>query len=125
MLDSFKLENVDDYFKFILLNCFIELAKIEKNKMININKPYVYIYEFITQGLDLYKSGIYNGDNFYNKLYFEKIFYHISELLKNKKVISFIIIKDSTASFLQHINTWLTAANNETLKFLNINSYDI
>jgi len=105
LLDGFKLQDFDDYFKFILLNCFIELGKIEKTRIININKPYIHISEFIIRGLELYTCGVYNGNSFYNKLYFNKMLYHISELLKSKKTKSFIIIKDSTASALQHINT--------------------
>lgn len=124
MLDFLKIYNPTKLLQQNLLYSFIELGKLRKAKLLNLDKKYIHISEFIIKGIEIYKTQVNTFDDFYDILYHRKLLYHINTLLKTKNIENYIILKDSSGSVLQHLNTWLNPANPKTLKYFNISSHD-
>lgn len=81
----------------------IELAKKHKITLMSTVTFSVTLEKFIDCGLNLYLTKEAKFDKFEEELEYEKILYHLQQLITNNIKDNFIISKDSTASVLQHL----------------------
>lgn len=85
----------------LLLFLFVELAKLTKVQLLA-DKECINVLEFLEHGYSLYLKAPEFADKI-DAVYFLKIKHHISDIIENgDKYQPFIILKDSTASVLQH-----------------------
>lgn len=87
-----------------LVFTLIELGKLRKGAVLRADIVSIHISEFIKLGIGLYESGGAQISDPYDILYYKKLRHHLTALL-NGGDTDYILLKDSTASVLQHINT--------------------
>jgi len=125
--NNLYLKNRRPLISITILYLFIELAKTQKNKILKDKDFSINLKEFIEYGMGLFlknKTRIKETD-FIKELSYRKIIYHIEQLKEGNILSNFIILKDSTASVLQHLFKWLGPRNNLALKICNLAGEDI
>lgn len=117
-IDHLNLQS--DVDKIAIIWLLVELAKGLKSQILN-TKSSVPLETFIKYGLQLLEERPCCGD-FLLELEYEKLIYFVSLIRSGKNNLKFFLLKDSTASVLQHLIQWLRPKYQEVLQFCNLNS---
>lgn len=107
-----------------LLFLLIELSKKDKISMLDKYTFSVHIEAFIDRGIEIYLNNTTKKNSFEDALEYQKILYHIKNIIRGDIYNNFIIAKDSTASVLQHLFKWLEANSRLAIKICNIDGLD-
>ena len=110
-----------DNIKCLIFFCILDLGKLFKSWLLQTKgTEFLSVQDLINKGKQVFHHQNISGD-VYKQMYFLKIKYHISCLLGGDST-PFIMLKDSTASVLQHYRSWMDCSSPEVLKYLNLAS---
>jgi len=101
-LDILKLKNKNIVIMSAVVNLLIELGKFDKIILMNSDTFSVHIEDFIKHGLELY-FGNKKYDLFIENLEYLKLKFILKQLIEGNTYTNYVILKDSTASVLQHL----------------------
>ena len=119
-LNQYKTNNtMTNYFLLVL---FIELGKLNKTSLIQ-NQFQIPVEDFISEGIKIFKRDNHLFETYDIELiYLNKIKNTITDIIDNTKIdINTLILRDSTASVMQHWSIILKPKDHKICEYLNLN----
>lgn len=107
--------------KYYLIIHFLELGKLNKNKFKDLNMG-ISLQEFVNVGISTFTTKNISNYKLEDYIYAQNLIKNIQQFLSYKTFSNITIIRDSTASFLQHWTIKLKL-NNLYLDKLNLSGY--